>query len=106
VELRVVQAVHEVSAARSGGCQADSELARELRVSAGRERRGFLVSHVNEADFVASLSQSFHDPIDAVARQPEDRVNPAIDQNLDQNVGSIHQAAFLFLTRETVSYAA
>ena len=67
VELGVVEPVEEVDRARPGGREADADVAAELRVRAGHERRQFLVRGLDELDRVAVLVKAAEDPVDAVA---------------------------------------
>jgi hypothetical protein len=71
-----------------GGRQADAEPAGPLGVAAGHEGGGLLVLDEQEPDAVLVTAQPFHDPVDAVAGQPEHDLNAPVLQNLNQNVSS------------------
>ena len=84
VELGVVEAVQQMDRARPGGGQAHTEPAGRLGVAGGHEGGGLLVVDEDEADSVLS-PQTLHDPVDAVAGQPEDGVDAPIGQPLDEH---------------------
>ena len=84
VELGVVQPVEQVDAAGPGRGQADAEPARRLGVAAGHEGGGLLVVDQDEPDSVLVAPEGLHDPVDAVAGQAEDGVDPPVDEPLDQ----------------------
>ncbi len=86
VELRVVQPVGQVQAARARGRQAHAQPAAELRVRGCGERGRFLVANLDEADLLLVRAQGLHDPVDAVAGQAEHDVHAPLDQGLDQHV--------------------
>ena len=86
VELGVVNAVEQMDSARSGGRDADAELARPFGVAARREGGDFLVPHLDEANFVLALAQRFEDSVDAVAGQSEDHLDAPVDQRLNEDV--------------------
>jgi hypothetical protein len=44
------------------------------------------VVHEDEADLVLMPPEAFHDPVDAVPRQPEYGVNAPLSQPLDQGI--------------------
>ena len=58
IELGVVEAVQQVDRARAGRRQADADLARELRMAAGHERRHLLVAHLDELRVVRRPGRS------------------------------------------------
>jgi hypothetical protein len=68
VELRVVEAVEEVDRPGAGGGEAHADLAGELRVRAGHERRELLVADLDELDLVPELVEGAEDAVDPVAR--------------------------------------
>jgi hypothetical protein len=45
------------------------------------------VPHLDETDHVSLLAQRLHDSVDAVAGQPEDRVDAPFLENFDKDVG-------------------
>ena len=57
-----------MNAARAGSRQTDTESAGIFGITAGHERGGFFMPHLNETDIVLSLAQAFHDSVDAVTR--------------------------------------
>ena len=71
VALRVVETVQAVDASRSGCREAHAQPTGVFRVSARRERGGFLVSHLDEADLVLMTAERFEDPVYAVAGNPK-----------------------------------
>ena len=88
VELRVVQAVQQVDAARARRSPGRRRACPVAFAYAGRhERGGLLVVHQHEPDPVLVPAQRLHDPVDAVAGQAEDGVDPPVDQPLDQRLG-------------------
>ena len=87
VELGVVEAVEQMHAAGPGGRQAHPEPARDLRVAAGHERGGLLVVDQHEADSVLVPSQGLREAVDPVAGQPEDRVDPPVDEAFNEQLG-------------------
>jgi len=87
IERRVVETVQQVDAARTRGCQADAEPAREFRVAARHQRRGLFVAHLDEPYPLAPLAQRFHDSVDPVARKPKDDLDTPVVDRLDQHVG-------------------
>ena len=54
VQLRVVEAIEQMDAARARGGQAHAELAGELRVAARHERGGLFMPDLHEADRVCA----------------------------------------------------
>jgi hypothetical protein len=88
VELGVVKPVQEMQAAGPGSGEAHAELAGVFRVPAGHERRGLLVSHLDEADPVGALAQRFHDPVDAVPGQAENDLYVPVEQPFDEEIRS------------------
>src|SRR5690606_16240384 len=86
VELRVVEAVQKMDAARPRSGQAAAELAGVLRVAAGHKRRRLFVPHLNETYFVLLLAQRFHDAVDAVARDAEDHFHAPVANGVDEYV--------------------
>jgi hypothetical protein len=68
VELGVVEAVAQVDRPRARGGHADADLARELRVGAGGERRELLVAHLHELDLLADLVEGEVQTVGAVTR--------------------------------------
>jgi hypothetical protein len=86
VQLRVVEPVQQMYSAGTGCRDADPEASGELRVAARHERRRFFVPHLHEADLVALLPQRFHDAVDAVAGETEDRVDAPLVQDVDEDL--------------------
>ncbi len=66
VELGVVETVEQVDRARAGGRHADADLAGELGVGAGHERRQLLVARLHELELVAVLVERAQQPVDPV----------------------------------------
>ena len=88
VELGVIQSVQQVDSAGTGGRQTDAQATGEFGVAAGHEGGRLLVPHLHEADAVLAIAQGFHDAVDTVAGQAEDRVDTPIMDGVDQHVGS------------------
>jgi hypothetical protein len=84
VELGVVQAVQQVDPARPGGGQAHAELTGGLGVRGGHECGGLLVVDEDEPDLVLVPPQALHDPVDAVAGNPEHGIDAPFGQPPDQ----------------------
>ena len=102
VQLGVVEPVDEMQAARTRRRQAHAEPSGGLRVAGGHERRGLLVVDQDERDLVPVTAEPFHDPVDAVAGEPEDGVDPPMDQSFDQQFRSdllAHAWASLLIAR-------
>lgn len=57
VHLRVIEAVQQMNAARSGRGQTDTKFAGVFGIAARHEGRGLLVPDVDEADLVLMSSQ-------------------------------------------------
>jgi hypothetical protein len=51
------------------------------------EGRCLFVVHEDEVDLVLVPPQPFHDPVDAVAGQAEDRVDAPVHEPLDERLG-------------------
>ena len=86
VELRVIQPIEQMQAARSGGRHAHAQTPRELGVPAGRKRRGLLMTNLHQSDPVLSGPQRLKKAVDAVSREGEDRIHAPVDQSLYQHV--------------------
>jgi hypothetical protein len=67
IHLRVVEPVEQVDRARTGGGDADADLARELGVGAGHEGGHLLVPHLDELQLLDGAKRVDHAQ-DAVAR--------------------------------------
>jgi hypothetical protein len=68
--------------ARSG--QAHPQPAGGFGIAGGHKGCCFLVMDEDEVDLVLIAPQAFCDPIDSVARYPEDGVDAPVDQPLDK----------------------
>ena len=88
IKLRIIKPVEEVNSARTRRGEADTQPARELGVSAGHKRGGFLMANLDEANIVLALPQRLHDPVDPVAGNSEYRVHAPVDQAVDQDISS------------------
>jgi hypothetical protein len=86
IVLRVVKPVQQMDRARPGGREADAELAGELRVRAGHERRLLLVPHLHEIDLLLVPVDRGDDAVDAVARIAVDAFHAPSDQALDEKI--------------------
>ena len=87
IELGVVEAVEQVDAAGAGRGQADADLPGRLGVGGRHERGGLLVVDQHELHPVLMAAEALHDPVDAVARDPEDGVHAPVCEPLDQSLG-------------------
>ena len=72
VEPRVVKSRDQMRGARSRGGDADAELAGELGVGRGHERRHFLMAGLDELDLALGALQRAEHAVDAVAGVAED----------------------------------
>ena len=86
VELRVVEPVEEVDRARAGGSETDADLAGELRVCAGHERRHLLVPDLDELEAVDAF-ECADDAVDAVARVAVDPLDAPLREAVQEVVG-------------------
>src|ERR671930_2085198 len=75
-----------MDAARSRRGQTATESSSVFCVSASHEGGSFFVTNLNEAHLVLSRAQRFHDPVDAVTRQTENRIDAPVDNVFNQNV--------------------
>ena len=75
-----------MQSAGAGRGQADAEAPGCLGVAAGHEGGRLLVVDEDETDPGMVAAQGLHDPVDAIAGQPEDHVDIPVHQCLDQNV--------------------
>ena len=85
VELGVVEAVQQMDGARPRRGEAHAEPPGRLGVAGGHEGGGLLVMDEDEPDPVLVAPQSFHDAVDAVAGQAEDRVDTPVRQSFDEH---------------------
>ena len=76
IGLRVIQAREQMNAARSGSPEAHPDFAGELRVAAGHERRGFLVSRLNELDRAIRAVERADQSVNAVSGIAVDAPHP------------------------------
>jgi hypothetical protein len=97
VELGVVEPVDQVEPTRPRGRQTHTEPAGGLGVAARHEGGGLFVLDEHEADAVLVPTQPFHDPVDAVPRQPEHGIHAPVDEPLDEQFGRdlLHVASSL-----------
>src|SRR6476469_9542984 len=75
-----------MNASRSGRRQADAQTPSELRITAGGERRRFLMADLDHFDLVLARAQRLKDAVDPIPRQAEDRVDSPIDESLHQHL--------------------
>ncbi len=73
--MTIEEAVDEVQVARPAAPGTDGELARQMRLSAGRERGDFLVSDVNPLDLSLAPYGVSH-PIEAITHNAVDALDP------------------------------
>src|SRR5262245_22332966 len=64
--MAVVEPVDEVQVARTAAARADGELAGEMRLGAGGEGRGLLVTHMNPVDAL-DATQRVGEPVERIA---------------------------------------
>ncbi len=82
----VVETVEQVDRPRSRSGQAHPNLAGELGVAAGHERRHLLVTGLDEPQLLFMAAQRAEDAVDPVPREAIDRVDPPLDETLTQIV--------------------
>ena len=82
VQLGVVQPVQQVDRPRPRGGHAHPDLAGELGVPARHERRHLLMAGLDEPQLVLVAAQRAEDPVDPVAGEAVDGVDPPLDQTL------------------------
>src|SRR5436190_2342807 len=87
IRLRVVHAGQQMYSSGARRRETDAELAAELGVAAGHERRRFLVPRLDELDAVAGPVECTDDAVDAVARIAVDTAHAPGDEARDQSVG-------------------
>src|SRR4051812_23427112 len=85
IELGVVEAVQEMDRARSRSRQADADLAGELGVAAGHERRLLLVTDLDELDLVGA-PEGGQDAVDAVTGIAVDALHAPPAKPLQQEI--------------------
>jgi hypothetical protein len=73
--VTIEEAVDEVQVARPAASRADGELARQMRLGAGREGGDFLVSDVDPLD-LSLASYGISQPIEAIAHDTVDALDP------------------------------
>ena len=83
VELGVIEAVEQMNAARTGGGEANAELAGPFGITARVEGSRLFVADLNKANLILPGSQRLDDAVDAVSGNAEDRVHAPIDQRVD-----------------------
>ena len=98
VELGVVQAVEQVDRARARGGDANPDLAGELRVTAGHERRHLLVADLDELRIAAGTVEGAEEGVDPVAGVAVDPVDAPIGQPLEDVVSDQFGHVVTFLS--------
>ena len=88
VQLRVIQPVQKMDPSRPGRGQAHAQLACIFRVSACHECSRFLMSDLDETDFVFALPERLHNSVNAVPRQTEDDLDAPVPNRIEQDVGA------------------
>jgi hypothetical protein len=73
-----------VDTARAGGYETDAEFARPFGIAACVEGRCFFVANLDETNLVASRSQRLDNAVDAIAGQPENRIDVPFYQRFDK----------------------
>src|SRR5665213_452524 len=90
IEPRVVKPVQEMNRARTGGREAHAELAGELGVRAGHERRQLLMPRLDEFELVAGACETAHQANNAVSRIPEDAADAPFGHAFPEEIGDVH----------------
>ncbi len=72
IEQRIVQPGDQVRGARAGRCDADSDVAAELRIGARHERRHFLMARLDELRAITGAVERLDHTVDAIAGIAED----------------------------------
>jgi|SRR5580704_8075967 hypothetical protein len=80
----LIEARDQVSATRTGGTGAHTEVARELRLACGGKRRSLLVTHANPFDITSSHRVS--ERIQRVANESEYVLDANSFESADQNL--------------------
>jgi hypothetical protein len=75
IELCVVESVQQMDGARTRRRHAYADLAGELGMAAGHERRHLLVANLHELEFARGAVERTHDAVDAIARITVDARN-------------------------------
>ena len=86
VEPRIIETGDQVRGAGAGSCDADTQFARELGVSARHERRHFLVPRLDESDLVTRPIKRAKYAVDAVAGVTENPAHAPSTQALNNEV--------------------
>ena len=86
IELGIIQAIKQMNSSGAGGGEAHPEFAGIFRITAGHERRGFFVPHLDKADFVLAFAKRFHNPVNAIAWQAKNDFHSPFLKHLDQNI--------------------
>ena len=98
VHLRVVQAIQEVNAPRTGSCNTHAEPAGELRIGASHKSRSLFMPNMNEPYPLLLLAEGLEDSIDAIAWQTEYGVNAPREQAFYEYVRCV---THLYLRKRT-----
>src|SRR5204862_534651 len=101
IHARVIEAVQKVNRARAAGRQAHADLAGELGVRAGHERRHLLVAHLHQLEFCFFLTgiECTHQAVDAVAWIAVDALYPPLDQPPEQKFRNVRRHVFRICVR-------
>jgi len=87
ISFNVVQTDQQVHGSRAGCREADADLATELGVAAGHERRRFLVPRLDELDLVGSAVERADNAVDAVTRVAVNTAHAPSRKASDQSIG-------------------
>src|SRR5690348_3959447 len=82
-------------AAGTGGGDAHTQSSRELRITASRESRRFFMPHLDEFQLILVVTQSFENPVNAIAWQTEDSIDAPVGQPLEQKFGNSRSHALI-----------
>jgi hypothetical protein len=85
--MGVVHPGEQVRRAGTGGRHADADLAGELGVGRGHERRHLLVADLDELERQVVALEGAEQAVDAVAGIAEDLLHPPLGQALPEKVG-------------------
>ncbi len=90
VHLGVIQAVQQVDGARAGRGVAEPDLAGELRVRGGHERRHFLVPHLNVLHLGAGAFERHVQTADAVTRVAIHTLQAPFVEAMPDEIADVH----------------
>src|SRR5262249_54882741 len=85
--VTIVQAVDQVQVTRTAAPRTDRQTLGEVRLGAGGERRGLLMSHVHPSELVLSAN-GVRDPVERVNGDSVHPRDPPLDESVNEHVGN------------------